>query len=291
MIDVCTIGDLQWAIILPISHMPSYGEMMLITDIKRFLGNDAAIVSLLTSRLGMRCRILPTNAIACHDGQPLIDLLKREGVDVSWVNTAGSITPITFFLAKIGSDKRVGMIEEIAFDCASAPEWPPNCHFAYFDLYEENLKNRLALLHEWSQTHVRCLINLSATHIEEKVSLLTHVSPLDTIQLRGNGTVNDARVWGQSVFRKCHAKAVIITLGSVGTVLVEQYDTHFIEAQPIRPLRTIGAGASFSAGFLSALAKGATYREAVTFASDYAAAFCVSDKNPCEVHINKIENH
>jgi len=283
MIDLCAVGDLSWLVVLPVPHMPLQGEIMMAKRGERLLGNDAAIVSLMGARLGMHCRLLPTNAIAQYDGQPLIDMLQRAGVDISLVDSNGIFTPATFFLSHIASDDRAGIVEEYAFHCTVAPDWHPNCTFAYIDLYEEYLDERLAFLHAWSQTDVRCLVNLSATHIKEKVGLLACVSSIDTVQMRGSGSVDEAHAWGRLVFQLCDAKAVVITLGSVGAVLVDQHDSYFIPAEPVHTVRTIGAGASFTASFISALSKGATYRDAVGFASKHTANFCTAIINPLEV--------
>jgi sugar/nucleoside kinase (ribokinase family) len=283
MIDLCTVGDLSWLIVLPVAHIPLQGEIMVVKRGERLLGNDAAIVSLLAARLGMQCRLLATNAIALHDGQPLIDMLEQEGVDISLVNTDGNFTPATFFLSSIASDERVAIVEEYAFHCTVAPDWYPNCTFAYIDLYEEHLNGRLAFLHAWSRTNVRCLVNLSASRLEEKVNLLANISSIDTIQMRGSGSVDEAHVWGRLVLQSCDTRAVVITLGSVGAVLVDQNDSYFIPAELIHPLRAIGAGASFTAGFISALASGATYRDAVGFACKHAANLCTAAMNPLGV--------
>ena len=283
MIDLCTVGDLSWLVALPVPRMPLQGDIMMIKDIERLLGNDAAVVSLMAARLGMHCRLLPTNAIAQHDGLPLIDMLQQEGVDISLVDTNGTFTPTTFFLSRIASDDRAAIIEEYAFHCSVAPDWHPNSTFAYIDLYEEHLNERLTFLHAWSQTNVRCLVNLSASHLEEKVRLLAHISSIDTIQMRGSGSIDEAHAWGRLVLQLCNTKAVVITLGNVGVVLVDQHGSYFTPAEPIHAVRTIGAGASFTAGFVSALAGGVAHRDAVEFACKQAANFCTATMNPLEV--------
>jgi sugar/nucleoside kinase (ribokinase family) len=283
MIDLCTVGDLSWLIVLPVPHIPLQGEIMTVKRGERLLGNDAAIVSFMAARLGMRCCLLPTNAIARHDGLPLIDMLQQADVDTSLVDTNGIFTPATFFLSHIASDNRTAITEEYTFHCSVTPDWYPHCTFAYIDLYEEHLDERLTLLHACSQTNVRCLVNLSASHLGEKVNLLAHTSSIDTIQMRGSGSVDDAHAWGRLVLRLCNTKAVVITLGSVGAVLVDQHDSYFIPAESIHAVRTIGAGASFTAGFISALVSGATYRDAAEFASKHAANFCTATMNPLEV--------
>jgi len=282
MINLCAVGDLKWLIILPVPRFPRQGEMTLVTGIERLVGNDAAIVSLFASRLGMRCRLLPTNAIARHDGQPLIDLLQRDGVDVSLIDAEGIVTPTTFLLSQVVSDERTWLVEDCDFRYNVALDKPADYTFAYLDLYEEHLEERFALLHKWSQAHVRYLVNLSASHLEEKVRLLAHLSSIDTIQMRGSGSVDEARTWGKRVLRTCNVRAVMITLGDIGAMLVDQHSEYFIAAELIQPLRTVGAGASFAAGFLYALAGDATYQDAAAFASRYAAAFCTSSENPLE---------
>lgn len=281
MIDLCAVGDLSWLIILSLPRIPLPGEGTVVKRIERLLGNDAAIVSFLASRLGLRCHLLATNAIAIHDGQPLIDMLQQEGVDISLVDTGGTTTPITFFLSRVDSDERAWLVEDYAFRTLT-PDSLPASQFAYIDFYEEHIEERLALIQKWSQANVRCLVNLSASDIEKKVKLLAHIPSIDTLQIGGRGSVDESRFWGYHIRQMCHVKAVIITLGALGTVLVDQHGDYYLPAEPIQPLRTIGAGASFSAGFLSALAQGATYRDATLFANKHAAVFCTLEKNPLD---------
>jgi ribokinase len=281
VIDLCVVGDLKWLVVLSMPRVPLLGEGTVVRGIQRLLGNDAAIVSLLAARLGLRCQLLATNTIAMHDGQPLIDLLQHEGIDISRVDTGGGTTPTTFLLSSADSDERTWMIEEHAFHHPT-PDLLPTSRFAYIDVYEEHMEERLALIERWSRANVRCLVNLSATHIEEKSQLLAHIPSIDTIQIGGNIGVEEAHIWGRRIFQMCNARAVIITLGSLGAVLVDEHDSYYVPAEPIQPLRTIGAGASFAAGFLFELAQDTTYREAVVFASKHAARFCILENNPLD---------
>src|SRR5262249_19754504 len=107
--------------------------------------------------------------------------------------------------------------------------------------YDHYLDEHLAFLRTWSQTNVRCLVNLSTSRIEEKVSLLAHISSIDTIQIRGSGSINDAYFLGHHILQSCNTRAVVITLGNVGAMLVDQHDAHFVPAEPVQAVRTIGA--------------------------------------------------
>jgi sugar/nucleoside kinase (ribokinase family) len=274
--DLCAIGDLSWLILLSVPHIPLVGEILRLANTQRLLGNDAAMVSLQAARLGMRVRLIATNSISLHDGQPLLERLQQEGVNVSQIDTSGNVTPATIFLSRIASDERVGLVEPYPFHCMIAPDWLPDSPFAYIDLYDE----RFALLQRLSQAHVHCLVNLSSSRLEDKIALLASVPSLEIIQVRGTGGSDEAFALGHRILQTCHVRAVVITLGGSGTVLVEQHNALFIAAEAIKPVQTIGAGASFSAGFLFAMMQGAIYSETATFASKYAAAFCSSQHNP-----------
>ncbi|MBV9228171.1 MAG: hypothetical protein JOZ18_02570 [Chloroflexi bacterium] len=282
MIDLYTVGDLKWLITLSVPHFPLLGEMTRVTRIERQIGNDAAIVSLLASRLGMQCLLFPTNIISRHDGQPLVDLLQRHGVDVSFIDMGGAVTPTTFCLSQVSSDERTWLVEDCAFHYNTDFDGPPDFTFAYLDLYEEHLEERLTLLHKWSKTNPRYLVNLSSSNLEEKVRRLSQFPFIDTIQMRGSNGIKEAQIWGRYVLQTCNVKASLITLGGLGAMLVDQHSEYFIEAEHIHPLRTIGAGASFAAGFIYALSLGATYREAAIEATRHAAGFCTSKENPLE---------
>lgn len=282
MIDLYAIGDLSWLVFLPVSHIPLPGEILPVQGSERLLGNDAAVVSLLTARQGLHSCLLATNAISRLDGSPLLNLLQEQGVDISQVSTTASTTPSTYFLARRDSDERAGLVEAYPFH-NPVPDHLPASHFIYADVYEEHMQERLALIKHLSGSNTRCLINLSASHLREKAQLLASMPFIDTLQMRGGESIEDAHALGRHMLQICQARSVVVTLGALGSVLVEQHKTYVVPAEVIQPLRTIGAGASFAAGFICALAQGRTYQEATVLASKYAATFCTLEHNPLEV--------
>lgn len=282
MLDLYAVGDLSWFVCLPVPHMPLPGEVLFVQGSQRLLGNDAAIVSFFTARQGLCSCLLATNAISRRDGLPLLDLLQQAGVDISQVNTEASITPVTYFLSRIDSDERSGLVEAYPFRYP-ATEHLPASRFVYADIYEEHIDKRLALIEKLSSSNACCLINLSASHLIEKGRLLANIPSINTLFMRGSGSIADACVLGRHLLQICQAQFAMITLGEMGAVLIERHDMYVVPAETIKPLRTIGAGASFAAGFICALARGATHREAAVHASKLAATFCVLESNPLEV--------
>ncbi|HEY1350573.1 MAG TPA: hypothetical protein VGF67_13195 [Ktedonobacteraceae bacterium] len=54
------------------------------------------------------------------DGRPLLEKLRRAGVDTSLIDLGATHTPATFFLTQQSPDERCGLAEEGAFHCALA---------------------------------------------------------------------------------------------------------------------------------------------------------------------------
>lgn len=288
MLDVCIIGDLKWLFWL--AHVPLPLQETTVQDVKvtKLPGNDATIVALLAAHSGMHCCLFPTNAIARKDGQPLLDLLQQAGIDISLIDTGGPSTPYTFGLFDTISDKRSWLITSCPFHLPLSQ--PPISTFAYIDLYDDSLEERFEILRSWSKAPIRWLVNLSATNHEMKLRMLASLPIIDTVQMSSTGDITTALEQGRLALHICNVQAAVVTAGKKGAALVERSTTpgmphqeHVVQAQRIQPLRTIGAGASFSAGFLQALNENKTYEEAVRSACTYAATFCTSQDNPLEV--------
>lgn len=286
--DICVVGDLKR--LLWLSPTSPEDVSTRLVKITRLPGNDATIVALLAAQAGIRCCHLPTNAIARKDGQPLLALLQRAGVNTSFIDTDGPSTPLTIGVFDPILNERRWSIEPCPFRPFPSP--PPACTFAYIDLYDDYLQERFEILHSLSTSTGRSLINLSATNHQLKLTMLASLPQIDMIQMGSNGDLTTALEQARQARQVCNARAIVVTAGKHGAVLVEQspiqgmpYHEYVILAQPIQPLRTIGAGASFSAGFLQALHQNETYEEAVRAACRYAADFCTSPINSLEVSL------
>jgi ribokinase len=85
------------------------------------------------------------------------------------------------------------------------------------------------------------------------------------------------------------ARAVVVTLGADGALVVEQGHVSHVPAVPVRPVDTTAAGDAFCGGLADALAGGAALPDAARWAVRVAAAACtrqgaqVSLPTPAEV--------
>ncbi len=62
-----------------------------------------------------------------------------------------------------------------------------------------------------------------------------------------------------------------MTLGKKGTLCVAEKEDFLVPTEPVKAIDTIGAGDSHTAGFLAALSKGKSLREAYEEANRVAA--------------------
>jgi ribokinase len=70
------------------------------------------------------------------------------------------------------------------------------------------------------------------------------------------------------------ARAVVVTLGADGALVVEQGRASHVPAVPVRPVDTTAAGDAFCGGLADALAAGADLQDAARWAVRVAAAAC-----------------
>jgi ribokinase len=71
------------------------------------------------------------------------------------------------------------------------------------------------------------------------------------------------------------ARAVVVTLGADGALVVEDGRVSHVPAVPVRPVDTTAAGDAFCGGLADALAGGASLQEAARWAVRVAAAACL----------------
>jgi ribokinase len=70
------------------------------------------------------------------------------------------------------------------------------------------------------------------------------------------------------------ARAVVVTLGADGALVVEDGHAGHVPAVPVRPVDTTAAGDAFCGGLADALAAGADLEDAARWAVRVAAAAC-----------------
>lgn len=280
--DLCTIGELMWLITLDINSFPIPGETTFVTATQRGIGNDAAIVSILASQMGLKTQ-LRSNSISQSDGLSLLKILTTNKVDCSLISLTERRTPSNYFLRE-PSGMRTWLPEINVHLPDVFEQIPINAQFVYIDLYEEAITTKLDILSKLIRGKYRVFVNLSASSIVNKLLMLHNFKELEIVQISSNKSLDEACGFAKYVFKKLTVEVVIITLGKTGSVLCTKkgVERWLVTKNDDSVLRTTGAGAAFSAGFIHALLKGHSYKEAHNIAGERSVQFCQSQTDPFE---------
>jgi len=121
---------------------------------------------------------------------------------------------------------------------------------------------------------------LAASMPESRIVLDTSGSTLTEAvrhPIPGLPTLSDTAEFAQSLVRRGVAKTVIVARGAEGNVLADADQKLFAKAAKVRVKSTVGAGDSFVAAFVLALAQGQTNAEALALGSAAASAAVTTD--------------
>ncbi|MTJ55876.1 carbohydrate kinase family protein [Anabaena sp. UHCC 0253] len=280
MFDLCAIGELVWLIILDIDSFPVSGETTLINKVKRLIGNDAAIVSVMASRMNLRTQLI-SNPISQKDGQILINFLNENGVDCSFIDTQFPYTPTTYCLREI-EGQRTWLSELHSFPTEKIYSNNLKSNFFYIDLYEELIEDRLKLISYLLQnSNKKLFLNLSCGELNYKLSQVKNVENIKFIQLGLELDIEEALHYAENLYQQTFIQVIIITLAHQGSLALIKGKDVFISQckKQVDQKGLIGAGATFSAAFIFAIQQGASYQKANQFAVDKATDFCLLKHN------------
>jgi sugar/nucleoside kinase (ribokinase family) len=283
MSDLCTVGELLWLTTLELTKFPKPGETTPVKNVHRMIGNDAAIVAIMASQMGLTVDLCSNPVSKKDDGLGLIELLQRNKVNLDLIDLSTSHTLTNYCLLESNGNRT--WLPPFNSFFPSLPKSTLSTKYVYMDLYEEAQQSRLSVLSELVRQNQRIFINLSATSIDDKLRLLEKefYKKIEIIQISSSSNIPEAQKKAEIILHNLSIQAVIITLGKIGSVLCthEGISTRTIDHDE-KILRNMGAGATFSAGFLYGLMKGYSYEQAHIEASKKSIDFCLSKIDPLQ---------
>ena len=101
MIDLFAIGELMWLTTIELTQLLKPGTTNPVNRVQRMIGNDATIVAILASQMGMTVKLC-TNSVSEIDGQGLMKILLRNQINLDFIDISGKYTPTNYCL--IGKD-------------------------------------------------------------------------------------------------------------------------------------------------------------------------------------------
>jgi ribokinase len=290
---IVVVGSVNLDLVVRVARLPGPGETVSGGDVFRNPGGKGANQAVAAARLGrgvaMVGRVGDDQA-----GRELLASLRADGVDTAHVRVADGVPSGAAFIT-VGDDGENQIVVSPGANARLAPE----------DVGAAGAALRAAAV-----TLVQLEVPLAAVTAAVRAAggrVVLNPAPVRTLpaELLGEvdvlvpnrvelaqlaaapppATVEEAA----GLAGRLPARAVVVTLGADGALVVEQGHVSHVPAVPVRPVDTTAAGDAFCGGLADALAGGAALPDAARWAVRVAAAACtrqgaqVSLPTPAEV--------
>jgi len=279
MSAVAVVGSLNMDLVVRVPELPGPGETVSGGDLFRNPGGKGANQAVAAARLGRRVAM-----VGCvgddEAGRDLLAALAADGVDHARVRVAGD-APSGTALILVSDD---GENQIVVSPGANARLTPGDVAAAEATLAAAavtllQLEVPLETVAAAAGTAGGRVVLNPAPVRPLPDELLGRVDVLvpnrvELAQLTG-GPAPDTVEEAARLAGRLPARAVVVTLGADGALVVEDGQASHIPAVPVRPVDTTAAGDAFCGGLADALAGGADLQEAARRAVRVAAAACL----------------
>jgi ribokinase len=275
---VAVVGSLNLDLVVRVPRLPGPGETVSGGDVFRNPGGKGANQAVAAARLGREVAM-----VGCVGDDPaggeLLASLRADGVDTAHVRVAGGVPSGAAFIA-VSQDGENQIVVSPGSNARLTPE---------------DVRAAGAALRAAAVTLIQLEIPLEAVAAAARTAggrvvlnpapvrdlpeeLLAGVDVLvpnrvELAQLAAApvpGTVEEAA----RLADRLPARAVVVTLGGDGALVVEHGRASHVPAVPVRIVDTTAAGDAFCGGLADALAGGAALEDAARWAVRVAAAAC-----------------
>ena len=276
---VAVVGSLNLDLVVRVARPPGPGETVTGSDVFRNPGGKGANQAVAAARLGRRVAM-----VGCVGddaaGRELLESLTGAEVDTARVRVVDGVPSGTAFITVADDGENQIVVSPganarlTAADVAAAGAALAAAAVTLLQL-EVPLE---AVAAAAGAAGGRVVLNPAPVRdlpedLLAKVDVLVP-NRVELAQLAGAGvpeTVEDAA----TLAGRLPARAVVVTLGGDGALVVEDGRVGHVPAVPVRPVDTTAAGDAFCGGLADALAGGAGLQEAARRAVRVAAAACL----------------
>lgn len=280
MADVFVVGSINQDFVLKVGHRPKPGETVTNADLSLHNGgkgaNQAAAAALLGASVAMLGRV------GDDLGGPLVRALEDKGVDTSFVEAVEDEATGAAFITLTpdgenaitvapGANRRI-LPEDI--DAVSEAIGEAAVLVAQMEVSPETVARAVEVAWEGGG---RALVNL-APPMELPNGTLEKLDPLvvnehEAAFLLGEKVEGvDGTLSAAPELLSLGPRSVVITLGSNGAVYAEGDGVEHVPSPEVEVVDTTGAGDAFVGALAARLSKGASLKEAVSYAVRAGAA-------------------
>ncbi|MCD6363557.1 MAG: ribokinase [Synergistetes bacterium] len=275
---VAVVGSINMDLIFRVKRLPLEGETMGALSFSSAGGGKGANQAISCARLGVE-----TYIVGCVGDDPfgseLLERLKAEGIDVSFVRRAGGISTglAVILLLPDGENSIVispGANYELEVkDLLSAREAliKASVLLLQLEVPVEIVIEAAKIAKNGGSTVI--LDPAPAKRLPDEIWKLVDIVLPNEVELRLLTGEEDVLAGGRKLV-EMGVKSVIVTLGENGALLINQDGYMSFPAVKVDVVDTTSAGDAFAGGLASALVKGWNIEDAIRFATCAGALAC-----------------
>jgi ribokinase len=277
--EVAVVGSLNLDLVVRVPRLPGPGETVSGQDVFRNPGGKGANQAVAAARLGRRVAMV--GRVGDDDaGRELLASLEADGIGTTQVRAVAGVPSGTAFIT-VADDGENQIVVSPGANARLTPEdvaeAGPALRAAAVTLLQ--LEVPLEAVAAAARTAGGRVVLTPAPVRELPAELLGQVDVLvpnrvELAQLAG-GPVPETVEAAVALAGRLAARAVVVTLGADGALVVTDGQASHVPAVPVRAVDTTAAGDAFCGGLADALATGASLQDAVRRAVRVAAAACL----------------
>ena len=276
---VAVVGSLNLDLVIRVAELPGPGETVTGGDLFRNPGGKGANQAVAAARLGRRVAMV--GRVGDDEaGRVLLGSLEADAVDTSQVKVLDGVPSGTAFITVSEDGENQIVVSPganarlTAGDVAAAKAALGGAAVTLLQL-----EVPLAAVAAAARTAGGTVVLNPAPVRDLPAELLADVDVLvpNRVELAqlAEGAVPESVAEAVRLAGRLPARAVVVTLGADGCLVVEDGDAAHVPAVPIRAVDSTAAGDAFCGGLADALAGGASLQEAARRAVRVAAAACL----------------
>ena len=283
MKKICVIGSLNMDLVVNVENMPKKGQTLIGSDFKEVPGGKGANQAVAMARLGGDVTMIGKVGTDSF-GQTLIDALKNDNVDTTYVHKENGPTGVAMITVDKNAENAIVVAPGANFkvsknDIDKNIEAIKGSDIVVVQLETplDTIKYTLKKAKEFGKYTI--LNPAPAVKLEdsiiENVDLLT---PNETeLEILSGVSINneDDILKAAQVMLEKGVKKLIVTLGSKGSLYIDKENKIFKKSYKVDAIDTTAAGDSYTGAIAVSLSQGKNVEDTIDFASR-VGALCVT---------------
>lgn len=279
MKNICVIGSLNMDLVVNVDTMPKPGQTIIGSNFKEVPGGKGANQAVAMARLNGNVSMIGKGG---EDGfgQTLINSLKNDKVDTTYIQTAKGATGVALITVDKNAQNSIVVSPGANFevkedDIDNNIEAIKNSDIVVLQL-ETPLNTIKYALNKAKELNKYTILNPAPAvklddEIIKNVDLLTpNETELEIISGVSIETEEDIQKAAQIMIEK-GVKELIVTLGSKGSLYINKEKSMFKKAYKVEAVDTTAAGDSYTGALAVALSQDKNIEDAMDFASKVGA--------------------